>query len=52
MVSAREAYLHQTSFLEISQQLIDRGMLEELVHLPDQPHTMDSTGDYWACPVL
>lgn len=52
IVSARRAYLQQTSFLDVSQQLVDRGTLEELVHLPDQPYTMDSTGDYWAYRVL
>lgn len=52
IVSVRKAYLHQSGYLDVSQVLIERGVIEELVHLADQPYTMDSTGDYWAYRVL
>lgn len=48
VASVRKAYLEQTDYLEVSNNLIERGVLEVLVHAPDQPYTMDSTGDYWA----
>ncbi len=52
ITSVRRAYLQQTSYHDVSEFLIERGAIEELVHLVDQPYTMDSTADYWAYRVL
>ncbi len=51
IVSTRRAYHEETDFHVVRQRLEDSGALKPLVHLADQPYTMDSTGDYWAWQV-
>ena len=48
VVSTRRAYLEETDFESVSAALVEAGRLELLIHTPDAPYTMDSTGDYWA----
>ncbi len=48
VVSTRRAYHEETDFHAARERLESSGRLHQLVHLPDAPYTMDSTGDYWA----
>lgn len=47
VVSTRKAYQDDTGYVDVSRRLIDDGIFSLVVHQPDQPYTMDSTGDYW-----
>jgi len=47
VVSTRRAYLHETAYESVSAELVGSGLFDLLVHVPDAPYTMDSTGDYW-----
>ena len=46
-VSTRDAYQRDTNWHDVVAGLEASGRLERLVHTPEGPYTMDSTGDYW-----
>ena len=48
VVSTRKIYQEDTGYADVSARLVDEGVLELILHQPDLPYTMDSTGDYWA----
>lgn len=50
--SVRDAYVADTNFADVQQQLCDTGALELLLLIEGAPYTMDSTGDYYAWKVL
>ncbi len=50
-VSTRAAYQADTGFTATQGALVESGRLSPLLHWPDRPYTMDSTGDYWAWQV-
>lgn len=47
IASTRQAYHQETSWPQVVDDLVQAGRLELLVHHPEAPYTMDSTGDYW-----
>ena len=51
VVSTREAYVQDTNFCDVLQDLLQTGVLRLLVREANAPYTMDSNGDYWAFEV-
>jgi hypothetical protein len=48
VASVRQAYIDETDFVAVQQQLRDDGELELIVHRTALPYTRDSTADYYA----
>ena len=51
VVGTRPAYVSDTDFCVVLQELLNEGVLRLLVHEENAPYTMDSNGDYWAFEV-